>query len=619
MATVSPHAAPAAPADAAGCDENFAFAGAMVDALAGAGVEHVCICPGSRSAPLAATAARCPRLRSTVHLDERSAGFFALGLARTLRRPVAVICSSGTAAANLLPPVVEAHRACAPLILLTADRPPELRDFGAPQTIRQPGLFHRHVRFEADAATPGGPAAAPAYARALGVRAVAEAVGPPAGPVHLNLPFREPLHPTGPSWAVPPPDPAGGPGVRRHVRGPRLPDPGVVGELAGWVAEGPGVVLAGPLDAEPTLARAVAGVSRASGWPVFAESTSGLRAGTAASGLEPVRHPEALARAARVHADLRPERVLQLGPTPTGRALQALPGFATRGFAIADGEERAADPLHRAWRVVGADPGRLLGELAARLSAGGAPSASTRAWRRRLREADAAAEAAVAGCLARTSRFGEAQVLRALARALPDGAALFASNSLPVRASDAWLPPRAGPLRVLANRGANGIDGIPSSALGVAAAGSHRPVVLLTGDVALAHDVGGLAALRRLRELRLVVIVLDNGGGGIFDRLPIAELGEAVAFGRCFRTPPELPLREVAALAGMAFAEAPDALRLGEALGAAIGQAAGSPGRSTLVRVPIDPAESLAAQRELEAAADEAVGSVLAGRGRSPA
>ena len=613
MASASPLAAPPEPGRVAVPDANFTFAAALVDALADSGVHHVCVCPGSRSAPLAAAVARAGRLPWSVHIDERSAGFFALGLARALRRPVGLVCSSGTAAANLCPAVVEAHHARVPLLLLTADRPPELRDFGAPQTIRQPGLFREHVRFEADAATPDASGAGAAYARALGARAVAEATGPPAGPVHLNLPCREPLHPTDVGSLVPSPDPVGGDGPRRHVRGPRLLERTEVDDLTAWVAGGPGVVVAGPLDAGPLLARAVGAFARASGWPVLAEATSGLRAGWACSGLAPAHHPESLARVARARPELRPPRVLQIGAVPTGRALQALPGLAREGSVLVDGEDRTADPGHRAWRVVGADPARLLAKLAARLSPPGVPEPRTRAFEAKVVAAGAAAEAAVARHLARPAGMNEPLAIRLLARALPDGAALFASNSLPVRACDAWLPPRPGPLRVLANRGANGIDGIPSSALGVAEAGCHRPVVLVSGDVALAHDLGGLAALRRLAHLRLVAIVFDNGGGGIFDRLPIAALGEAVDFERCFRASPELPLEAVAAVAGMAFAEVHGPGALQDALHRSLRRAVAEPGASTLIRVPIEPAESLAVQRALEAAADAAIAAALDG------
>lgn len=615
MAPAAPLRTPPEPGGVPAPDANFTFAAALVDALARAGLEHVCVCPGSRSAPLAAAVARAPGLAASVHIDERCAGFFALGLARARRRPVAVVCSSGTAAANLLPAAAEAHHARVPLLLLTADRPPEVRDFGAAQTIRQSGLFRGHVRFEADVATPDALAIGAGYARALGARAVAEAVGPPAGPVHLNLPFREPLHPARAASLVPPPDPVAGRGARRQVRGARRLPPDEVEELASFVAEGPGAVIAGPLDADLPLARAVAALARASGWPVLAEATSGLRTDTARSGLHPAAHPEALARVALARPELRPERVLLVGPVPTGRALQALPGLAAAGFVLVDGEDRVADPGHRAWRVLAADPEPLLSDVAARLAGAGAPHRRARARGQRVLAATGAAEEAVARRLARPHRLHESGAVRILARALPDGAALLASNSLPVRFCDAWLPPRPGPLRVLANRGANGIDGIPSTALGAAAAGCHRPVVLLTGDVALAHDVGGLAALRRLPHLRLVAIVLDNGGGGIFDRLPIAGLGEAVAFERCFRTPPRLPLDAVAALAGMAYAEARDPGAFEELLSRALRRAGADPGASTLIRVPVDPAESLGVQQELEGVADAALAAALDGRG----
>ncbi|MCI0343817.1 MAG: 2-succinyl-5-enolpyruvyl-6-hydroxy-3-cyclohexene-1-carboxylic-acid synthase, partial [Chloroflexi bacterium] len=450
-------------------DVAFACAGLLVDELARAGIADACVAPGSRSTPLALALARHPRLRLHVHLDERSAGFFALGLAKASRRPAAVLCTSGTAAANLLPAVVEAAHARVPLVVLTADRPPELRGTSANQTIDQLKLFGDYPRLFVETGVPDTHEGAARYWRSLGARAAAAAWGSPAGPVHLNIPFREPLVPTG-SVVDLGLEAAGRPGDapwERVVVAQARPDPYQVGELAailGGVERG--VIVAGALDGDAPSVLDLAAHAR---WPLLAEATSGLR-----------RPPHALPAAQHLLSDdvfaaeHRPDVVLQIGAPPIGRAGQAF--VASGGILVrVDPDGPFPDPSRAASWTVRADPDDVARLLLQRLRPQGGS-----AWLDSWREADRHARDAVDGLLDSWETPFEGRLARDLALALPGGSTLVVSSSMPVRDLDTFAAPREG-VRVLANRGANGIDGFVSTVLGVAASGA--PTYALAGDL----------------------------------------------------------------------------------------------------------------------------------------
>jgi len=640
---------------------SFAAAGALLEELVRSDVSDICVCSGSRSAPLAVAAARTPGARVWSHVDERSAAFFALGLARARRRPVALVCTSGTAAANFAPAVAEASRGRVPLVVLTADRPPELREWGAGQTVRQVGIYGGHTLWAAEAPLPEADAGLLRHVRALACRAATVAAGPPAGPVHLNLPFREPLHPVAPEdpaarralaaalageagtgrageapW-IEPSAPAGPPG-RAHVL-----------RLAERVRRSErGVLVAGPCDTNPRLAQATVRLARAAGWPILPDALSNLRRGVHAKEAPLVASCDALLRSERVAEALAPDAVLRLGDAPTSKATRAwLARHAGAWQGILDPDGAWHDPDFAAAEVFAAAPAPLLEAVAevleergsrerGRVDAGaghdgeghdgeGAPGPWLARWLEADRRAREAMERLLApetagrephGAQMRGARMqGEATarptglleptVVRTLAEVLPEDATLFVSSSLPVRDVDAFLPVGPRRLRLLANRGANGIDGVPSSALGVAAAGGG-PVALLAGDLALVHDLGGLLAARRHR-LPAVLVVVDNGGGAIFDALPIANYGEKVAYTELFSTPHGLSLERVARLFDLGYARPEDPAALEAALGRAL---ASSP--ATLVHVPVDREASGAHRRALWEAAARAAEESLA-------
>lgn len=554
----------------------------VVDEWVRSGVTDAVVAPGSRSTPLALALAADARLRLHVHQDERSAAFTALGLGLASGSPAVVVTTSGTAAAELHPAVVEAHHARVAMLVCTADRPPELRDVGAPQTIDQSALFGRIVRWYHDPGVPDG-ATASSW-RSLASRAVVEATGRPPGPVHLNLPFREPL--VGSPGELPAGRPGGAPWHRR-VEPPARLGHGDAQHLAARCRDRTGVIVAGGGIAEPD---GVLVLARTLGWPVLADPRSGVRID------DPVviAHADPILRT--TVADLRPDVVLRLGSPPASRVqAEWLAGTDAVQIAV-DRHGGPFDADHTAAELVAAEPGTATLELAALVDAHAvAPS-----WLAAFATADRAAAAAIADVLAGRPEVTEPGVARAVAAGAADGSDLVVSSSMPVRDLEWYGPVREG-LRVLANRGANGIDGVLSTAVGVALAG--RPTTALLGDLAFLHDANGLLGATD-RGLDLVVVVVDNRGGGIFSFLPQAELLPAGRFERLFGTPHDVDLVALAAAHGVPGVVVDTAAELDEALAVA---RAGRGVRLVVART--DRVANVALHRELGAAVDAAVGS----------
>jgi 2-succinyl-5-enolpyruvyl-6-hydroxy-3-cyclohexene-1-carboxylate synthase len=582
---------------------NGPWAKVLVDELARAGLRHAVIAPGSRSTPLVLALAGHPDVADLSVIDERSAAFYALGLARATGRPAAVVTTSGTAAANLLPAAVEADRSGVPLLLLTADRPPERRDAGDSQAIDQVTLFGGFARWFHGVAEPSLEAGRLAYlrstAREAWGRATGAAGGGTPGPVHLNLPFRKPLEPTSDDPAAADPrDPAakaeedstdplakaeegGGGNLNRHggyrtnrrLDAPTgAPDPAVVEELALALAGATRpVVLAGAIadapgqaDLEP-LRAAVARLMAVLPLPVWAEATSNLRV---VSGV--VATADLLLASAGFRNAICPgegpdeiDLVLRLGEAPVTWPLRRFVGDLTGAehWAI-DRWGRRHDPEHAVQRSIAADPARTLDAVAGWLERHRPPRTVRDGWLALHRRADRAARAAL-GEGEGNGSFFDGGVFPRLARHLPEDAALVVSSSMPLRELEAFFVPPVDPDRridVFANRGVNGIDGVTSTAAGIAEGrrvGSDSRTVLVTGDVAFTHDLSGALAAGRLAS-DLTVILIDNGGGAIFDHLPLAALPEhRAAFERHFTTPPGADFEALARGLGWSY-EAPD-------------------------------------------------------------
>lgn len=512
-------------------DTQATFCATLVDEWARAGVRHAVVAPGSRSTPLALAVAADDRLRVHVHHDERSAAFLALGLALVTGEPTVVVTTSGTGAVELHPAVVEADLAGVPLICCTADRPPELIDVGAPQAIDQTHLFGRAVRW---AHSPGvADEGGRGRWRPLAARAYAEATGARPGPVHLNLAFREPL--LGEVGPLPEPRPGDSPWTWRAPAAP-VADPVIdpVSDLQGRR----GLVLAGPGSGP---GEEVAAVAAALGWPVVAAPQAAVWRVPGAT----VPAADAFLREPTTAEALRPEVILHLGGPLASRVVGEWAAATGASHLVAAGPRRWVDPHGVAAVVLDDDVDQLVAAWAARTGAVNAVDGGT--WRQRWHDTGAAAEAAVAGVLAAAPGPTEPGAARAIVAALPSGARLVASSSMPIRDLE-WCTVGGHDVEVLANRGANGIDGVVSTAVGVAIA-SGAPTGLLIGDVALLHDVNGLLGAAA-RGIDLVAVVVDNDGGGIFSFLPQAGALPEGRFEQLFGTPHGLDLVAVAAAHG---------------------------------------------------------------------
>lgn len=510
-------------------DATTAFARTLVDEWTRHGITDAVLAPGSRSAPLALALAADERIRLHVFLDERSASFFALGVARATGRAAPLVCTSGTAAANFLPAVLEAHHSRVPMIVCTADRPPELRDTGAGQTIDQVKLYGDVVRWFHEADVPTDRPGVGAEWRALASRAVAAAVGGPAGPVHLDLPFREPLVPTGDELVDAPGRSDGRPWTAT-APGVRAPSVGMLDALAHLVADRPkGLIVAGwGAGVLPTTLLRFAEVA---GWPVLADPLSNCRVPGTVGAYDPLLRDPAF-RGAHL-----PDIVFRVGGPPTNKVLTQWLD-PTVDQILVDPDGAWLDPQHAVSGRMEADPELLLGALADAIDVM-VDDEWVGAWSR----ADARARDAIDTLVERWDEPFEGRIARDVVAALPRESSLVVASSMPVRDVESFAAPRDG-VTFHANRGANGIDGFTSTVLGIAAA-HEGAVVALTGDLCFLHDSNGLLGAAR-RGLDATFVVVDNDGGGIFSFLPQADLAEH--FEEVFGTPHGVDL---AALCGV--------------------------------------------------------------------
>ena len=572
---------------------NLAWADAFVAALRDGGVTDVVVAPGSRSAPLVLAADR-HGLRAHVALDERAGGYFALGLAKASRRPVAIITTSGTAPANLHPAVLEAHHARVPLVVLSGDRPPELRDTGAAQTVDQIQLFGGATRWFHEVGAPTTDVDGAVYAGSLGSRAAAAAWGPPAGPVHVNFAFREPLIPE-PEVAERPrltrEDRASGPGAAKC--GPRVvePDSDAIDRVAKAIGtRRRGLIVCGPEDASQDLAPALARLAAVTGYPVLADPASQLRYG-------PHDRTRVLgaydgflrANGARSAA---PEVVLHFGAAPTSKALHQYLAMHPGSLRIlVDPAGGWRDPSRRARISVAAEPALFAARLEESLSrAGGGALSQSPEWGEFFARGERMARAAIEEHCAAEGARTEGTIFPALLEAAPEGTLLYVGNSMAIRDLDLHAPGSPRAVRVLANRGVNGIDGVLSSALGASVAG-QAPTLLVLGDLSFHHDLNGLAALREGRA-RATIVIVNNDGGGIFSFLPTSR-HESV-FERFFGTPHGIDVERAAGLYGIPYVRPRTDAELSDRVATSL-----QSGDTTIVEIRSDRTENVARHRRL--------------------
>jgi 2-succinyl-5-enolpyruvyl-6-hydroxy-3-cyclohexene-1-carboxylate synthase len=590
------------PEYSAAANRNTFWASVFVDELRRGGLAAVVVSPGSRSTPLTLAFAARPGIEVFTIVDERGAAFFALGLAKASRQPVALLCTSGTAAANYLPAVLEADQSRVPLIVLTADRPPLLRDVGAGQTVDQLKLYGPATRWFHEVGEPVMRDEDLRRLKGLAARALFECRRAPAGPVHLNFPFRKPLEPLAVAGDVPDDlaarfspggelgqvkDWSGEPYSRALPAQPAL-DPAVVESLAGRIRAAPrGLILCGPMtfppaanggDKPPELEWAAAAsiLARRAGYPILAEPAAGLWCGEHDTS-RLVGNSEALLRVEAFRKQLRPQFILRFGGMPTAKYIEVLlDEHPDCPVAVVNENGDWLEPTHHPAQVVSANLAALCAALAEALR----DHRPKRDWQAMFWRADRLAGQALDTLLDAPEPRGmggawfEGRVLRELAPLLPQGAWQFTASSMPVRDLAYFSPITARFHRHLVNRGANGIDGTLSTALGMAAHARRSggaPAVLVTGDLAFLHDANALLAAK-MHGLSLTIVLINNDGGGIFEFLPIAAFG--APYEKHFGTPHGLDFKALCVAFGVTL-ERP---RNWEEFRAQVTQALGAPG-----------------------------------------
>lgn len=519
---------------------NNLWAAILVEQLARCGLRAVCIAPGSRSTPLTLAFAHHPQIQVYLHLDERSAAFFALGMAQASQRPVALVCTSGTAAAEFHPAIVEAFQAEVPLLILTADRPPELRGSGANQTIDQVKMFGDHVLWAVDAPLPQpeAPALALRNLQTLASRAYAMAQGPQRGPVHMNLPFRKPLEPDqATALETYRQQAAERPGLGTIERGLIVPSPAQLDAVAATIrSHAQGLIVCGPSCPGGEFPAAVTALAAHTGYPILADPLSGVRFGPHVNEWVLGSYESFLANTFSEKAEV----VLRFGAVPTSAPLNAYLDRIAPAHLIHVRESGVwADDSHRVTQFLAADAAMVCHELQEALP----PRADT-SWAESWIATAQSTQTEQSQAL--TAPFIDASVIPILQEELPAHANLMVGNSLPVRHLDQFGAPTAKALSVYGNRGASGIDGLISTALGIAATDPTHHTVLLIGDVSFYHDMNGLLALRQHDLHNVTIVLLNNNGGGIFRRLPVQQFEPE--FTHLFLTPHGLRFEHVAAL-----------------------------------------------------------------------
>jgi len=576
---------------------NTALASAFVEELARGGLRHAVVSPGSRSTPLAVALWRQPEIEVTVIVDERSAGFFALGAAQASGEAVALLCTSGTAVANCHPAVCEADESALPLIVLSADRPPELRGIGAGQTIDQIGIFGSAVRWFCEVGTHAAGDDGLLHYRSVACRALAAARGEVRpGPVHLNLPWREPLAPVPVEGAVTATDPLAleGRDGRPLTAVTRLdlePSAFLLDEVAGHIGDAiSGVIVAGR-QLDPELREPLAHLARVSGFPILAEPTSQLRSGPHDRS-HVVAAYDLLLREEHFARSVVPDLVLRFGAMPTSKPLRAWLAASGASEIAIDPYGGWDEPTNRAAAILRADPTELASGWTARLEG---LEGRERAAPERWTEAEAAAQAALSAAFADGTEISEPALHRALGAAHRDGDLVYTASSMPIRDQEAFLPAAGTDVLFLSNRGANGIDGLLSSGIGAAHA-SGRPTTVITGDLGLLHDVGGLAALREV-STPVRIVVIDNDGGGIFHFLPQEQTLDGGEFEALLVTPRGVNAAKAAALFDLPHRRLGSLAELPEALAAGTG----------LIEVKTDRGANVAAHRGLTSRVHDAL------------
>jgi 2-succinyl-5-enolpyruvyl-6-hydroxy-3-cyclohexene-1-carboxylate synthase len=514
------------------------YLAAFVDELVQSGVTDVVISPGSRSTPIALLMAEHPKLEVTVLIDERSASFYALGLAKTTGKPVAVLCTSGTAAANYYPAIVEAFQARIPLLVLTADRPHELRDIGAPQAIDQIKMYGSYVKWFVEMSLPVDERSMIQYSRTMAARAIGTSVSAPGGPVHLNFPLREPLLPNLQAedlWTRY--GEANGSVIDVQVGSYTINE-----ERAAFFAQlfsqkKKGIIVCGEMPGRSDFSELVTELAEALQYPIFADPLSGLRTGSHAKEMVCEGY-DAFLRGEAVKDALEPEIIIRFGSMPVSKFLMQYISRATSAdHIVIDGDGGWRDPTLQASFMVHCQEEvfcqKILPLIARRKES---------SWLQKIISVNERTKNLLSSPVKSDNLF-EGYVITELQALLPEGSAIFVGNSMPIRDADTFFLSDDKDIKVLANRGANGIDGVVSTAL--AASKAFKRLVLVIGDLSFYHDMNGLLAAKLLK-LDVTIVLINNNGGGIFSFLPQSKIENH--FEALFGTPMNMNFEHAAKL-----------------------------------------------------------------------
>jgi 2-succinyl-5-enolpyruvyl-6-hydroxy-3-cyclohexene-1-carboxylate synthase len=518
-------------------DALTAYAASFVDELAQNEVKHVVVSPGSRSTPLALLLVEHPDIEIHINVDERSAAFFALGLAKALKEPVGLLCTSGTAAANYYPAVIEAFYSRVPLIVLTADRPHELRDVGAPQAIDQIHLYGRHVKWFVEMALPESTDGMMRYARTVGARAVATAAAEPAGPVHLNFPLREPLIP----------DLEQAKEYRQNKRTPAVLIDSGERSLSASQLEAvattlskakQGIIVCGELP-HPEMKEAIVALAKELAFPVLADPLSQLRSGSHDKAVI-IDAYDTFLRDETAKAAFRPEVILRFGAMPVSKPLLLFMKKQKQAITlVVDGGAGWREPAGLATNMIYSEEKDFCLRIAESIT-----SSPDDEWLRLWQTVNGATKDALAS-VRDEAELSEGKLFALLADMMPLESTLFVGNSMPIRDLDTFFLNNGKGIKTIANRGANGIDGVVSTALGVSTVSKNT--VLAIGDLSFFHDMNGLLAAK-LQKQNITILLVNNDGGGIFSFLPQAN--ERAHFETLFGTPHGLDFSHTAQLYG---------------------------------------------------------------------
>jgi 2-succinyl-5-enolpyruvyl-6-hydroxy-3-cyclohexene-1-carboxylate synthase len=520
-------------------NRNTLWAEIFIDQLVRLGVQYACISPGSRSTPLALACAGNKNLKSFVHIDERSGGFFALGIARNLKQPVLLVCTSGTAAAEFYPAIIEAYQQNVPLIVCTADRPPELLNCGANQTINQDNLYKNHIKWFVNAGVPEPTTERLHHIRTIARRAVKEAVSLEYGPVHINLPFRKPFEPDIFTDSI---DTHLLQTVRNNnteeisqAKAAIVPDPALIQEITSiLIKSNRGLIIVGPGDDGKEFSEHVTAMATLLSYPILADGASQLRYGHHDKKII-FTHYDAYLRMSSFVRKHKPEVIVQFGGIVSSKGLELFLNGQNVFKIHVNREGKWVDPSNYLRSVVQADPGTfcfMVNEELRKMN----PLDTQSDWLQDFRNAEAGAASVRQKMIDCTDVLFEGKILRTVFNEIPEGSEVMISNSTPIRDLDYFIPSIDKKIRIHTNRGASGIDGINSTALGIAAS-SDAPIFLITGDLAFYHDLNGLIAAKKY-AISLTVILINNNGGGIFELLPISEYRDI--FREYFLTPHDL-------------------------------------------------------------------------------